>query len=394
MQVKWKWAHCTSYKPLVARSFNITENFGFKKLFSYTYRMGDNLILASSSSLTTTTGALGAHVLPPPTQTIPNKPREQYQLNIHLPERVQQTTDAESTAGWGQLRNVINDKVKNKQFFYGLEIMARTYQPNVVLDYKNLDAFLPLFTSIVWLGLDYWNVENLEDIGAINVARKLDPHMRIMPHFSCYRLTEDRLRDFLNLNFSNVLSIRGDYYDADQTYKHSSELVATIRSIRGDSITIAVAGYPEGHPESKSLDEDMDNMVKKVSAGADFIITQICFSSEFIIDFIKRCRLRNIKIPILVGIFVPDNLHMLETMLRITKIKMPSEELEEYRQYYRMGKQKFTEFAMDRAVDMITTVLQSSEVDVYGLQFFSMNKFENIPKVLNKILENNNEITK
>uniref|UniRef100_A0A1I8NXI3 Uncharacterized protein n=1 Tax=Stomoxys calcitrans TaxID=35570 RepID=A0A1I8NXI3_STOCA len=388
MQVKRRYTHCS----FIARSLKRRETIKPKKYSNNNkqpqiFTMSENAITSSTTTLGPLSGALGAHVLPSSAATATNSTSRYYDMNIRINEDL--TASASET---GQLKHVINEKIKNKEFFYGLEIMARTYEPNVVLDYKSLGPLMPLFTSIVWLGMDYWQVENLADIGAINLARQIKPHMMVLPHFSCYRLTEDRLRKFLDLNFPNVLSVRGDYYDTQQAYKYSSELVTAIRSIRGDTITIGVAGYPEGHPECKSVEEDMDNLVRKVSAGADFIITQICFSSRAIIDFIRRCRAKDIKIPILVGIFVPDNFRMLEAMLRITQIRMPAVELEEYRQHSILGRAQFTEFAIKRAAEMIDAILHSNEVEVYGLQFFSMNKFENIPKVLEKIMQNKNNI--
>lgn len=83
---------------------------------------------------------------------------------------------------------------------------------------------------------------------------------------------------------------------------------------------------------------------------------------------------------------------MLETMLRITKIQMSSDDLAEYRRHSEMDDSQFTDFAVEKAVQMINSILDNEEVEVYGLQFFSMNKFRNIPKVLEKITINKNEI--
>lgn len=94
------------------------------------------------------------------------------------------------------------------------------------------------------------------------------------------------------------------------------------------------------------------------------------------------------------GIFVPDNLRTLETILRITKIKMQSDILEEYRNHNLKGRKYFREYAVRKAVEMIEIVLSSSEMEVYGLQFFTMNKFKNISKVLAEIQKNKNFIKK
>ncbi|XP_065364823.1 methylenetetrahydrofolate reductase (NADPH) [Calliphora vicina] len=327
-----------------------------------------------------TVTAIGAHILPSSTS------RLTYDIKLRFNEEVPTTSSTDT-----QLKHLIGDKIKNKEFFYGIEILARSHHDNAILDYKSFGPMLPLFTSIVWLSSEYWSVENIEEVESIKLARKLQPHGIVLPHFSCYHLQEARLQEFLNLNFSNVLAIRGDFLDKNQAFKYSGELVDSIRKLRGDSITIGVGGYPEGHPESLSMEEDLSNLFKKVQAGADFIITQICFSPQAVIDFVKNCRLKEIKVPILVGIFVPDNLHMLEAILRITKIKMPADILQEYRNHNLLGRKNFKNYAVQKAVEMIDTIF-SSDVEVYGLQFFTMNRFKNIPKVLSAIKKNENLI--
>ncbi|XP_046802701.1 methylenetetrahydrofolate reductase [Lucilia cuprina] len=323
--------------------------------------------------------AMGAHILP-------SISHSSYDLKLQFNENGSATPDQ-------QLKFEIEKKVKNKEFFYGIEILARNHHANTLLDYKAFGSIMPLFTSIVWLSSDYWAVENIEEVESIKLARKLQPHGIVLPHFSCYRLQEPRLKEFLNLNFSNVLAIRGDFFEPNQSYKYSEELVANIRKLKGDSITIGVGGYPEGHPECLSLEDDLNNLAKKVQAGADFIITQICFSPQAIIDFVKNCRSKAINVPILVGIFAPDNLRMLEAILRITKIKMPAAELEEYRQQNELGHINFRDYAVNKAVQMIEAIF-ASDADVYGLQFFTMNKFKNIPKVLSALEKNKNLIKK
>lgn len=195
--------------------------------------MNEGTTISTSISMgtgSTTASPIGAHILPPPTTT--SGQRKYYTIKVKFEDnQIQQSINPSLKDA--QLKYVINQKIANKEFFYGLEIMARTYEPNVTLDYNSFGPLLPLFTSIVWLGMDYWKIDDLEDVEAIHLAHSLGSHVRVLPHLSCYRLTEERLRHFLNLNFSNVLSVRGDFYDRDQTYKHSSELVEAIRSIRG-----------------------------------------------------------------------------------------------------------------------------------------------------------------
>ncbi|XP_037932288.1 methylenetetrahydrofolate reductase-like [Teleopsis dalmanni] len=155
-----------------------------------------------------------------------------------------------------------------------------------------------------------------------------------------------------------------------------------------DNISIGVGGYPEGHPDCPTIEEDIQHLKEKVNAGADFIITQLCFSAETIINFIKNCRENDINVPIIVGIYSPENYRTLIRLMEITKVTMSSEQLAEYRQH-RHNPTKFQEFAVQKTLEMITEIFDS-DIGVYGLQFFSLNKFNNIKAILQEMnaLEN------
>lgn len=63
------------------------------------------------------------------------------------------------------------------------------------------------------------------------------------------------------------------------------------------------AGYPTGHPEAESYEDDLRHLKEKVDAGADFIITQLFFRADTFLKFLDDCRAIGITCPILPGIF-------------------------------------------------------------------------------------------
>jgi methylenetetrahydrofolate reductase (NADPH) len=65
---------------------------------------------------------------------------------------------------------------------------------------------------------------------------------------------------------------------------------------------VGVAGFPEGHPDTPNRLKEMDNLKRKVDAGADYICTQLFFENRDFYDFRERCDLAGIKVPILAGI--------------------------------------------------------------------------------------------
>ena len=67
-------------------------------------------------------------------------------------------------------------------------------------------------------------------------------------------------------------------------------------------ITDVYTGYPTGHPESESYEDDLKHLKEKVDAGADFIITQLFFKAETFIKYYKDCRAIGIECPIIPGL--------------------------------------------------------------------------------------------
>lgn len=65
-----------------------------------------------------------------------------------------------------------------------------------------------------------------------------------------------------------------------------------------------MAGYPKGHPDAGSFESDLKFLKEKVSAGADFIITQLFFEADTFCHFVKACSEIGITCPILPGIFL------------------------------------------------------------------------------------------
>jgi methylenetetrahydrofolate reductase (NADPH) len=144
-----------------------------------------------------------------------------------------------------------------------------------------------------------------------------EQNFNVMAHLTCVGHTKEELRQIIthmkDEGVENILALRGDPPEGEKEFKpvegglsHANELVALIREI-GD-FCIGVAGCPEGHPESPTLDGDIDNLKRKVDAGADFIVTQLFFDNHHYFDFVERCRKAGIDCRIIPGIMPVTNL--------------------------------------------------------------------------------------
>ncbi len=134
----------------------------------------------------------------------------------------------------------------------------------------------------------------------------------VMPHLTCVGHSREELTAMADKihagGFRNIMTLRGDppqgetaFTPAPDGLRYASELVTLLKSRHAD-FCLGVGGYPEKHPEATDLDTDLDNLKRKVDAGADFITTQLFFDNSIYHRFVEKCRGRGITIPIVPGI--------------------------------------------------------------------------------------------
>jgi methylenetetrahydrofolate reductase (NADPH) len=129
-----------------------------------------------------------------------------------------------------------------------------------------------------------------------------------MPHFTCVCSSREYVKSYLKdieaLEIENILALRGDEpLNSDICYRdfmYANELVGYIKGNTG--LSIAVAGYPEGHPKSVDLLSDIENLKKKVDAGADVVYTQLFFDNDYFFRYKQLVRDVGIDVPIIPGI--------------------------------------------------------------------------------------------
>jgi methylenetetrahydrofolate reductase (NADPH) len=131
-------------------------------------------------------------------------------------------------------------------------------------------------------------------------------------HLTCVDATKDEVnavaRQYWNEGVRHIVALRGDpvhgagakYEPHPNGYQNAADLVAGLKRI-GD-FEISVAGYPEKHPDSPSLEADIENLKAKVDAGADRIITQFGFDNTYFLRYLERARAAGIWVPISPGI--------------------------------------------------------------------------------------------
>lgn len=134
------------------------------------------------------------------------------------------------------------------------------------------------------------------------------------PHLSCIGSEKAQLRDLLSQyreeGINSLVALRGDMPSGMASIgelRYANELVEFIRNETGDHFNIAVAAYPESHPQAANLDKDIENFARKMKAGADMAITQYFFTADAYFNFVDKVRALGVEQPIIPGIMPITN---------------------------------------------------------------------------------------
>lgn len=141
-------------------------------------------------------------------------------------------------------------------------------------------------------------------------------------HLTCVGASKEAInqviQDYWDAGVRHIVALRGDPPEGvDATfsahpdgYQSSIELIKGIKEI-GD-FEISVSAYPEKHPNSSSIDEDIDWLQEKVDAGATRAITQCFFENKYYYDYLEKVRSRGIEIPVTPGIIPINNFQQIQ----------------------------------------------------------------------------------
>lgn len=153
-----------------------------------------------------------------------------------------------------------------------------------------------------------------------------------LAHLTCVGTTADEaeglVNEFRSEGILDFLALRGDLPQSGKlpagSLERADQLVRLINSSRAAG-SIAVAAFPNGHPESMHTRTDIDALLAKQEAGADFAITQLFFYAKDFFDFLELARSRGVTIPIIPGIMPIISAKRLSRVLELTGESEPKD---------------------------------------------------------------------
>jgi methylenetetrahydrofolate reductase (NADPH) len=196
---------------------------------------------------------------------------------------------------------------------------------------RELEPYRPTFVSVTYGAGGTTRDTTVRVTGRIAAETSLTP----MGHLTCVGHTREELQGILaayaGAGVANVLALRGDppggpgtpWAATEGGLTYADELVTLVRETGGFSV--GVAAFPEGHREAASLDHDIEVLLGKQRAGAEFAITEMFFRAEDYFRLVERGRAAGVEIPILPGIMPILNLRQVTRMAELSGRAVPAE---------------------------------------------------------------------
>ena len=249
---------------------------------------------------------------------------------------------------------------------------------------------------------------------SLDVLRYIKDHTTVdaMAHLTCVGSSHAEasrlIREFLDAGIRSFLAVRGDApqgaVEGDSTFLgdlHSAgELVQLIHRVQTErvpytetvipglpgargvktersKVRIGVAAFPNGHPSSRSVSQDIDTLLAKQAAGANLAITQLFFHADDYLSFIQRARSAGVLFPILPGIMPVTSPNRLRRIVQLSGEKLPAElsiELE-----VEPTEEGQRQIGVDYAVRLGRDVLAGGAP---GLHHYAFNQHDTVLKVL------------
>ena len=221
-----------------------------------------------------------------------------------------------------------------------------------------------------------------------NIVETLtNKNIAVMPHLTCVCANKQQINSYIqnlkNLNIENILALRGDEPNDNNIcyldFKFANELVDYLN--KNTNFSIAVAGYPEGHVLAQNLKTDIQNLKKKLNAGADIIFTQMFFDNNKLYNYIELLQKENINIPVVAGILPIISFKQLEKMLSLAKVSVPKKLIQKL-ETYKDNKEDIKKIGIDFATEQCQNLIENN---IKGIHFYTLNKSYSTLKILDNI---------
>lgn len=276
-----------------------------------------------------------------------------------------------------------------KRKVVGVKVSFEVYPPRDPSDSSALENAIiklsevdPEFISVTFGAGGSSTKNSLEVLKFIRDNSSAKP----LAHLTCVgtRRSEARelIEEFLREGIQDFLALRGDLPPghkphSDELYQ-ADQLVELIRSL-GGAESVAVAAFPNGHPESGTERQDLDALLSKQEKGADFAISQLFFYVEDYLEFLDLARAKGVTIPIVPGLMPIVSIPRLRRVLELTGEREPVE-LVDRLSAADSGEER-REIGINWSANQIRSLV---EAGVEHVHLYAFNEYKNVTEVLKR----------
>jgi len=312
--------------------------------------------------------------------------------NMSQPDSSSTTPDSSRPASplmFSTYEATLNEKIKarieSKDKFFSLEFFPPRTKLGAVNLMSRLDRMRlgnPLFIDITWHPAG--NPAGDSETSSMMIAHSSVQYVGIesMLHMTCVGSSKKDISSYLDkarkMGLRNILALRGDLPNIDEEwsydpekFNYATDLVRHIKADHDDYFTICVAGYPTGHPDADSYEDDLIHLKEKVDAGADFIITQLFFKAATFKKFVDDCRAIGINCPIIPGIMPIQSFDSLRHIVKLSKLEVP-EEIKNIVYPLKDNDDAIRNYGIHQATQMIRELFNTGYAP--GIHFYTLNR--------------------
>lgn len=270
----------------------------------------------------------------------------------------------------------IPELFEKKKPVFSLEIFPPKKKASIDTIYDTVEKLTvckPDFISVT-----YGAGGNMADNSTCEIASNIKKKHGIesVAHLTCVNSSREDVKEMIGrfqaADIKNVLALRGDIVP-DQPMKtdfaHANELAIEIQRKCNDDLEILGACYPEGHYESRSLEEDIHNLKYKIGAGVKVLITQLFFDNQKFYEFMGKAGMMGIKVPVSAGIMPIVNKRQIERTVALSGASLPRD-FSRMIGLYEHDEDGLFDAGIDYAVGQIRDLINNG---VDGIHLYTMN---------------------
>jgi methylenetetrahydrofolate reductase (NADPH) len=201
---------------------------------------------------------------------------------------------------------------------------------------------------------------------------------------------DDTLSKIRDAGISNIVALRGDppkgsdaFVATQDGFSNADQLVSHIRATEPDGLPVglAVAGYPEKHIEAPNLDTDIQNLKRKVDAGADIVITQLFYDNSFYFDFVDKARAAGIRVPIVAGLMPILSASQIQRITSMCGATLPTDLAAKLKTAID-DDGKAEVIGIDQCIAQAAQLLENGAP---GIHFYVLNKHTHMDEIINAL---------